>query len=207
MNFLFSHHRLNIAVYLILIAILTDFNVNGLSNDTTVATSATDTEVSDMLMSKRTVSSTTILSRPQTAPPVFPDQDYDNTVKFSDNAAIRRNLTDHLPITHPDVDKSAVELIENNVSLTEDDKFDKLRSENSSPRQTTHLIQGQLAGILVGTIVVTSVAVYVGLVMYRKYLEGKYGNREMLVNDDDFSATFNNHRSRQTTDDLRFFSI
>ncbi|KAJ8921880.1 hypothetical protein NQ315_008513 [Exocentrus adspersus] len=86
------------------------------------------------------------------------------------------------------------ELIENGQNTE-----DVLRNHSASQKEVSQpgvpLVQGQLAAILAGVFVAISVIVYVGLLSWRRYLENRYGNRQMLVNEEEFN------------DDLRHFSI
>ncbi|KAF2894518.1 hypothetical protein ILUMI_11646 [Ignelater luminosus] len=48
------------------------------------------------------------------------------------------------------------------------------------------VVQGQLAAILACVFVLIAIIGYVGLLSWRRFLETRYGNREMLVNEEDF---------------------
>ncbi|XP_060525187.1 uncharacterized protein LOC132701365 [Cylas formicarius] len=56
---------------------------------------------------------------------------------------------------------------------------------------------GWLAGTLVAFLVVGSAVAYLGLLSWRRYLEYKYGSRQVLVNEEDF----------EDPNDIRHFSI
>ncbi|CAH1279767.1 unnamed protein product [Diabrotica balteata] len=60
------------------------------------------------------------------------------------------------------------------------------------------LVPGKVAAILAGVFVALSVVGYVALLSWRRYLENRYGNREMLVEDDYCEKQMN---------DLEHFSI
>lgn len=78
---------------------------------------------------------------------------------------------------------------------TEEKKFEE--SKTGGPLESSGLVPGKMVGLLAGVFLVISIAGYVVLVSWRKYLEKRYGNREMLV-DNDFCEKMN---------DLEHFSI
>ncbi|RZC43312.1 hypothetical protein BDFB_009805 [Asbolus verrucosus] len=84
--------------------------------------------------------------------------------------------------------KIDTEWIENGDD-TEDDKF----VPETSPEVTNETVDGIppmfdgfIFAILAGTFLVISIFAYAGLMLWRRFLEMKYGSREMLVNEDDF---------------------
>ncbi|XP_017770843.1 PREDICTED: uncharacterized protein LOC108558440 [Nicrophorus vespilloides] len=95
------------------------------------------------------------------------------------------------PVKKSDEPKSQVELIQEGNN--EDSRIDV--SPPSHGR--TPLVQGQLAAILAGVFVIIAVIGYVGLLSWRRFLENRYGNREMLVNEEEF----------YDPNDMRHFSI
>ncbi|XP_018568955.1 uncharacterized protein LOC108909194 isoform X1 [Anoplophora glabripennis] len=135
-------------------------------NNTAVNSSKIDTEVSDLL--NTTVNCLTPNQIPDSAP----------NITYNKSEQIDRD----------------VELIENGEN-TEDvlRRNSTLKEKVSNPG--VPLVQGQLAAILAGVFVVISVIAYVGLLSWRRYLENRYGDRQMLVNEDNFN------------DDLKHFSI
>ncbi|XP_057668663.1 uncharacterized protein LOC130901357 [Diorhabda carinulata] len=60
------------------------------------------------------------------------------------------------------------------------------------------IVPGTIAAILAGVFLVVSIAGYISLLSWRRYLENRYGNREMLVEDDYCEKSIN---------DLEHFSI
>jgi len=95
------------------------------------------------------------------------------------------------------------EWIEEDGDNTEDQKlFWEVREEVTKESSSTYdvgypLFEGQIAAILAGTFLLVSLIIYGGLISYRRFLENKYGSREMLVNEDDFVDP----------DDMKHFSI
>ncbi|CAG2069061.1 unnamed protein product, partial [Timema podura] len=59
----------------------------------------------------------------------------------------------------------------------------------SAGNHPTFLQPSESAGILAGVFVGLALLGYVGLLVWRRILEKRYGNREMLVNEDDFYDT------------------
>nr|CAD7581231.1 unnamed protein product [Timema californicum] len=59
----------------------------------------------------------------------------------------------------------------------------------SAGNHPTFLQPSESAGIMAGVFVGLALLGYVGLLVWRRILEKRYGNREMLVNEDDFYDT------------------
>ncbi|CAO1433604.1 unnamed protein product [Diamesa hyperborea] len=100
-----------------------------------------------------------------------------------------------------EVDTSSdVEILQN--------KKEKVDLEEQFGRNNTNLFQdavttepifhnGHVAAIFAGLLIVLSALCYLGLVFWRNKLEGKYGMRERLVNEDDYYST----------NDVRYFGL
>nr|XP_023015395.1 uncharacterized protein LOC111504906 [Leptinotarsa decemlineata] len=93
----------------------------------------------------------------------------------------------------PDQDVNLSVLLIDKFLLTED----SLRNNSYQNKlENVGIIQGKLAAILAGVFLVVSILGYITLLSWRRFLEHRYGNREMLVNEEDFY-----------TGDLGHFSI
>ncbi|XP_019878569.2 uncharacterized protein LOC109606458 [Aethina tumida] len=79
-----------------------------------------------------------------------------------------------------------VEEIQDGTNTEENRRHNPLEMKTPSS-STSGTLHGQLVGIVVGSFVVFSVFVYVGLLSYRKYLENRYGSRQLLVEDEFYS--------------------
>nr|CAD7445810.1 unnamed protein product [Timema bartmani] len=84
---------------------------------------------------------------------------------------------------------SAVEHSEAEDSNTANSGVDSEATFNKTRNHPTFLQPSESAGILAGVFVGLALLGYVGLLVWRRILEKRYGNREMLVNEDDFYDT------------------
>ncbi|KAJ8974738.1 hypothetical protein NQ317_005933 [Molorchus minor] len=117
------------------------------------------------------------------------------------NSVIKQNVSD-ISDKPPriDVDENIInketELIEDGEN-TEDILRGEREQEQLVKKQGAVVVQGQLAAILAGVFVIVSILVYLGLLSWRRYLENRYGSRQILINEDELNDR----------DDLRHFSI
>lgn len=99
-------------------------------------------------------------------------------------------VTSRLPSKDPQFD---AELIEDDVKKTEDVKLNSTSRRSQDHRDHGHTnragtlpVQGQLAGIIAGVFTLVAFIAYIGLLAWRRYLERRYGTRELLIDEDDY---------------------
>ncbi|GLV45291.1 hypothetical protein CBL_05391 [Carabus blaptoides fortunei] len=120
------------------------------------------------------------------------EQSGNATIEIATTSSVKKQLTTPRTTTVHDREFD-VEQIQSDVSKTEDSKIDitaKLAAvhedHDHANRAGTPMVHGQLAAILAGVFAMIAVVAYVGLLTWRRFLERRYGNREMLVNEEEY---------------------
>ncbi|XP_025832433.1 uncharacterized protein LOC112905046 isoform X2 [Agrilus planipennis] len=99
-----------------------------------------------------------------------------------------------VPLEDPKDPKSNVELIEDGQNT--EDEFMASSLNMIRPEKQTATKHGRLAAVLTMSFLFISIAGYLGLLYWRRQLQKRYGNRQILSNEDEYIK-----------DDLKHFSL
>ncbi|KAJ9586654.1 hypothetical protein L9F63_019756, partial [Diploptera punctata] len=163
------------------------------STSTEVVTKSADNSTITEVVTKSADNSTSTEVVTKNADNSTSTEGYSTTVVSANNATLAVNAT---TVTETSVETTSVNISENIIDHKADAPVALAASQQhsdhghaSSGKSSAFLQPTESAAILAGVFVGIALLGYVGLLVWRRILEKRYGNREMLVNEDDFYDT------------------